>query len=190
MIHLVTRNLIRVNKLSEYTDNFVICHLKERVIPPMVNSVNWFTVYYQSGMSTSDFEDYTDDNQYKYRYVEVRSISDALDKIISDITSEYNTMRANEDFRNEAPEEIMLACACDVQLNRLVVQYFEKHFSSEHIEVSPLNLHQYLKVATQERLADIVKMSLQSEFVYPEDPISFAYALKRTIDGTDVETSV
>ena len=49
-------------------------------------------------------------------------------------------------------------------------------------------MYQYFKATNEEKMAQFVKTALQTEFVYPEDPIAYAYSLHRVLGGSGVSS--
>ena len=60
MIHIVTSNPVAVKSLKDYNDNFIICHLQEKMLLPFANATMgfYFKVYHQDGMILDDFDEY------------------------------------------------------------------------------------------------------------------------------------
>ena len=44
-----------------------------------------------------------------------------------------------------------------------------------------LDLYQYLKITSKDNLVNILTQTLNTKFVYPDDPVAFGYAIYETL---------
>lgn len=185
MIHIVTSNPVAVKSLKDYNDNFIICHLQEKVLLPFANAAMGFLfkIYHQDGMDLEEFNEYENEANYKYEFIPVRSINDALQAIARDVVASEQAAQKEADKLGDTQEEVMLATVCGYSWNKHAISRLNSEIRKLHGETACLDLYTYLRAPNIERLAQIVKNQLQSEFVYPEDPIAFSYALMRTLNG-------
>ena len=95
MIHIVTSNPVAVKSLKDYNDNFIICHLQEKMLLPFANATMgfYFKVYHQDGMILDDFDEYENEGNYRYDFIPVRSISEALQSIALDVAAFATLLR-------------------------------------------------------------------------------------------------
>ena len=185
MIHIVTSNPVAVKSLKDYNDNFIICHLQEKMLLPFANATMgfYFKVYHQDGMILDDFDEYENEGNYRYDFIPIRSISEALQSIAFDVAASEQAAQKEADKTGDTREEITLATVCGYSWNKQVVAKLNSEIRKLRGETACLDLYIYLRAPNIDRLAQIIKNQLQSEFVYPEDPIAFSYAIMRTLNG-------
>jgi len=185
MIHIVTSNPLNIKSLSDYNDNFIICHLQEKILLPFANAAMgyYFKVYHQDGMIPDEMDDYQNEANYKYDFIPVRSIPEALKLIAQDVVSSEQSTQKEADDTGNTREEVTLVTACGYKWNKQVVQKLNFAINRADGETTCLDLYTYLRAPSLEKLGEIVKNNLQSQFVYPEDPIAFSYALMRMLNG-------
>lgn len=204
MLHIITSNRIPVNSLKEYSDNFIICHKSKTEINVPYRNIAYqhqFSIYIQSGMNSQiESENYTSSMEEKFLEYQVSTISDALEdiggKISKDLLCENDRRRsagrgrdkADKDHENNTREEPMIFCACDPAWNHLACSFLNKYFrrnllAKSGISVECLNLFSYLKVVNDDAIKSIIKNILNTDFIYPDEPVSFSYALDRVMFG-------
>lgn len=186
MLNVITSNPISVTSLKRYHDNFIICHATERpLVAPMVNGGIGFSfkVYHQDGMDVEEYDEYTNVPGFKYEFIPVRSITQALDSIVDTIVDDEDKIDQRAGDLNIPKDEIMIVCACGKQWNRLVVQYINKELARD-AESQAFDIYRHFRCTQESQLAQIVKNRLDTKFVYPEDPIAYAYALYQALGGS------
>lgn len=185
MINIITSNPTDIKSIHGYHDNFIIVHLSEATLIPMsMDTVGYnFHVYHQDRMDLSEYDEYQSSSNMRFQFHPVRNIIEALDKIIENIVQAEERARTEAQRFNENQEEIMIASVCDMSWNKQGMKYIDSELAQRNCESSCLNLYQYLRVGSIERLAEILKARLRSDFVYPEDPVAFSYAIMRVLNG-------
>lgn len=109
-------------------------------------------------------------------------LTTVLDDIAGTIAmyQEYN-LSQDEDKQ----EELNVIVVCEKQWNKEAVRYLKQALVDriEDIEDYPnvLDLYQYLKITNKDDLANILVQTLNTKFVYPEDPVAFGYAIYETL---------
>lgn len=178
MTHIITSNLGTVGSIHQYQDNFIIVHLHVVHQAPLVNYTPHFIydVYYQDGMVLD--EDYESDNEVEFVLHPVASITEALDSITDDLVDDdYEENKKDQD----KTEERAIVTACNPSWNRQVTRYMNEQISSLGSSLEVMNLYTYMKIVNIDRLVQSLKASLNTEFIYPDEPISFAYALYQCV---------
>ena len=178
MIHIITSNNVPARSIKEYVDNFELVHMFKIFVPtPFIDGQvrNCFHIYHQPEMDL-DQSEYVDNMQFKYSFFPSPLITSALDNIADSIQSKYE-----ENQKSNSVEEMMVLVACKYAWNQQVCTYLNQYFSSYHMELECLNIYKYMKCASEESLKKIIQNILNSTYVYPEEPISFAYALNQAI---------
>ena len=109
-------------------------------------------------------------------------LTTVLDDIAGMIAAyqEYNLSQDEDD-----QEELNVIVVCEKQWNKEVVRYLNRALADriEDIEDYPnvLDLYQYLKITSKDNLVNILTQTLNTKFVYPDDPIAFGYAIYETL---------
>lgn len=188
MINIITSNPTTIKNIQDYTDNFIVVHLMEcTMISLSVQTSGYkFNIYHQDGMDLSEYEEYQNSSNLRFEFIPVRTISEALDKIIETIVQDEEQARTEAEKFNENQEELMVASVVDMSWNKLGINYINNGLAQHDCESSCLNLYQYLRVGSIQSLVNILKGRLQSDFVYPEDPVAFSYAIMRVLNGVSM----
>ena len=184
MLHVITSNPVRVRNFSDYVDNFVLCHGTRKLIPPRTEPLEVLKIYHQDGMDLDEYDDYLDDVSMELEFIPVQSIPKALDLMAEDIANQEKQSRIQSEEDREQPEEFMVAVACDYGWNARATDFLTRAIRKRGQETVPINVYRLLHVPSMGKLATLVKGQLGSDYVYPEDPIAFGYALGRVLDGT------
>ena len=138
-----------------------------------------FDIFYQDGMEF-DPDDYSNTDTMIFKFHPVNAITTALEEISSMIVDlELDNEEQDEDLQ----EDNQFCVCCDYLTNQQIVQYLNHQFNELDSDTTCLNLYQYLKITDTEKLVNLVKMVLSTDFVYPDEPISFSYALYKAIKG-------
>ena len=82
-------------------------------------------------------------------------------------------------------EELLLTSCCDYNWNKQVVKYVNTQLGDydDQTETTCINLYQYLKVPGMTAMVRMLKNILGTDFIYPEDPVAFGYAVYRILGG-------
>lgn len=178
MTHIISSNLESVKSIRLYNENFIIVHLHVVHQAPLMKYTPRYIydIYYQDGMELDD--SYESEDDVKFNLYPVASITEALDNIADELVdTDYEESKKDED----KTEEIAVICACNPDWNKQVTKYMNDQFSSLDSSLEAMNLYTYMKIGSMDRLVQSLKSSLNTEFVYPDEPISFAYALYQCV---------
>lgn len=180
MIFILTSNNTNIKNIKDYNENFIFC---------LIHSINQypfripkdkfiFDIYYQDGMDI-DIESNTEDMEFRYH--NLSTITEVLDSISDYLYQIENTERnKDEDIR----DEIMFGVCCEYNINNQICKYLINSISNyEDSELIPVNLYQYLKVGSSDKMCQILKRMLHTEFIYPDDPTSYSFALFSAVKG-------
>ena len=188
MLHVITSNPLKLGSIHRNNNNFIVVHTYTKIIIPRVaTSIGYgIDIYHQDGMSLEEFDDYHSDDGIVYDFIPVAAITQALD-MISDVITRDETQRQernrNLEQDDDPPDESMVAVSCDQSWNKQASRYINQILSSNGIELSAIDLYSTLKIVSQNRLTEYLKKSLGTEFIYPEDPVSYGYAIHRVLGG-------
>lgn len=186
MIHLVTTNPIAISNIHEYVDNFVICHLFQEPMLPLADmSLGYhFKIYHQDGMDLSEYEEYLDEPNFKYEFIPVATLTEALDHIIQDVCDSEIDSELDAEESDSSPDQLTLAvCGFNLRLTYLVCKYLNRGLKEEESEMDTLNLYKYLQMTKLSKIADSMKMQLGTDMIYEEDPVAFSFVLNQLING-------
>lgn len=182
MLHVITSNPVDIKHLKQYANNFILVHTYAKIAIPSVNFATYFMdCYHQEGMDLSEYEDYEDDSQFRYSFEDAIQPGPAIETIAEKILNE--DLAAKADTPDDNPEEHMVAFACDYRWNQSAVKRFNSWMREHNSEITAVNLFTVLKVPSMKKLAEYIKMALSTEFVYPDDPVAFGYAVYQTLNG-------
>lgn len=185
MLHIITSNAVPVKNIKEYNDNFVICHLFQKEMNGPFSRMKMkfdFHIFHQDEMEF-DQEEYMNSADMEFHFNSEPDITESLKAIIQTIDS-YNEKYNGKDGEDEDnPEEFQVIVACNKQWNKQVVKYLRQRFHDKGLDITPLDIYEYFGIVNIDKLKNMIQSALGSEFVYPEDPVSFAYALYMTFAG-------
>lgn len=180
MLFCLSSKCSGVTHIREYTENFVFGLLHIRYEYPFhpPKTIYVFDIYYQDGM---DIEEEENTDNMEFRYHSCSTITDALDqisKLLYDI--DFVEQQKDEDIR----EDIMIGVCCDYKINKEICNYLNQKFNEyEDTELQSIDLYQYLKIGSSQSMVQVLKRMLHTEFIYPDDPIAYVYALYQAIQG-------
>lgn len=181
MIIVLASNKLDNPKMYDDNQDFMITALYAERSDVMRDAISYynnelFNTYYKSGMNMEDViaeyspEDDSSDDDDEYNFIEKVYISEVIEEIAANISTleEYD------------PKIII---AIEGLFGTLVTSKLNKIFRSNSVELEAVNLFQYYKISNLEALTKSVKSSLNTNFIYPEDPISFSYALYKFVNN-------
>lgn len=181
MLHVITSNVTGIKHLNGYVQNFILVDTTTRLSIPSVNdSYFQFDIYHEDGMDLESLEDYVDDSSFRYNLLTGIQPGPIIETMAEKILTEDQEAKAKDPTN---PPEMMIAFACDYDWNQSAVKRFNGYMKEHLSELRAVNLFTVLKVPSSEKLAEYVRMALSTEFVYPEDPVSYGYAVYQTLSG-------
>lgn len=183
-LHIITCNPLVGKSIKEYIDNFLICHLTTKLMVPYTEPQYVFTIYHQDGMELEEFEEYISEPGYQYNFVPCEGITTALDMIAEDIMNDEVDLELDKEDSDDNPDELILTVVTQTPaFNRQFSTYLNRIFRENESEVKALDFYQYMKITNIQHIENVIKSQLQTEYVYPEDPVSFAYCLEKIMNG-------
>ena len=181
MIYLLTSNILPIRSIREYNDNFIISLLHVVPFAPLTNGKMKYVydIFHQSEMEMDD--QYTNQTDIEFHLHPVATIEEALVSISQQIKGTEEMIQSRDE---DSQEELVFGVCCDYAWNGQVVKYLNNLFGEmDNCEIQCLNLYTYLKIPSVEAMSRTLKNSLGTEFVYPEEPVAFGYALHTAIGG-------
>lgn len=180
MIYLLTSNSIPITSIKAYNDNFTLSLLHSELSKVHKKNATFYQydIFIQDGMDTEEFD--ITDNMINVDIHEYPDITSSLDKIAEIVYSaEHRQDARDEDVR----EEITLAVCCQYSWNQQVVKYLNSALDELGSSVVAISVFKELHVASMERLSNTLQTVLNTTFIYPDDPVSFGYALHYALGG-------
>lgn len=176
MIHVITTNDFDINSIHDYVDNFVIVHLQVKQLfvglRPITKYV--FDVYHQDGMKF-DEDEYESSSTFEYNFHPIEGLVPTLDVISSTVE------RAPQNQTDY--DETYVALALKNNLATKFKRYLDDNFAEAEVDIKSLDLLQYMHMLKLDHLTHLIKSLLNSEFVYQDDPIAYAYTVYMAING-------
>ena len=193
LIDFITTNPIsdQFKSVRDETDNFIICHHYQTDLKVALQStkLNRFNIYYQEGMEDiieETMETYASDSRNKFRFVPVAYISEALDKIINNISNRITSVMDEDidpDDEGDAEADVQIICAMETNVARGFCSYLNKSCRNNDVECEAISMLQYSKIPKLEDLKNTFVSVFHTEFIYPEDPIQFGYVCRKYVEG-------
>ena len=193
LIDFITTNPIsdQFKSVRDETDNFIICHHYQTDLKVALQStkLNRFNIYYQEGMEDiieETMETYASDSRNKFRFVPVAYISEALDKIINNISNRITSVMDEDidlDDEGDAEADVQIICAMETNVARGFCSYLNKSCRNNEVECEAISMLQYSKIPKLEDLKNSFVSVFHTEFIYPEDPIQFGYVCRKYVEG-------
>lgn len=193
LIDFITTNPIgdQFKSVRDETDNFIICHHYQTDLKVTLQStkLNRFNIYYQEGMEDiieETMETYASDSRNKFRFVPVAYISEALDKIINNISNRITSVMDEDidpDDEGDAEADVQIICAMETNVARGFCSYLNKSCRNNDVECEAISMLQYSKIPKLEDLKNTFVSVFHTEFIYPEDPIQFGYVCRKYVEG-------
>lgn len=180
MIFIVTSNLIDVSSIKDIQDGYVISLLRDSKNLVMVSNptVYQYHLYSQGDMMLSDI--YQSDETLRFQFDTVSSFSEVIEEISRQIyEKEKSELSKDEDVR----EDITVIVCCNYPWNRQMVRALNQELSDIGSDIECLDLYKYLKVGSMDRMVQGLKGMLNTDHVYPDDPVAFSYALYQVVGG-------
>ena len=190
MLHIITSNILPIRNIRSYTDNFVICHLFQKPSNIPYREIKYkydFHIFHQDEMEL-ETEEYMNSIDMEFHFIDKPDITQSLDQIIQTLQSLYEKYNCNNNLDETQQsefdqEDFQVIIACDKNWNRQVFKYIQNKICDVGVDISIIDLYQYFNITNLDKLKSLIQSMLGTEFIYPEDPISFSYALYQTIQG-------
>lgn len=170
MIHIITSSGIT-------EDSPVFCDTTERLIPPKVEPSFVSSVFYKPGEELANLHSYSDGSTTSLRLVPSPSFDRGISQLSEIIRTDEKRELATAKKSGVDPEEIIVAVACQYEINRKVADALSRELKQAGSSIVPLNLYASLKIPSREKLVEYLKLALGSDHIYPDDPVAFGYAL-------------
>lgn len=180
MVYLLTSNNIPITSIKNYNDNFILSLLHSEVskVHRSRTEIYQFDIFIQDGMDTDDFDNSEDlINLDIHEHPDITSSLDQIAEML--VKAESRQEARDEDLR----EEITIAVACQYDWNQQIVKYLNNALSELDSNLIAINIFRELRIPSMDRLTQSLKTALSTEFIYPDDPISFGYALLTALGG-------
>ena len=180
MIYILTANSVPMKSIKDYNDNFVfsLLHTENSKIHKAKKTFYQYDIFLQDGMDTEGYDISGDMiNCDIHEHPEITSSLDHIVEIL--LAAEERQAMRDEDLQ----EEITLMVCCDYQWTQTYVKELNERFAEAESELTALNIYRELHIASKDRLTTMLKTALNTEFIYPDDPIAFGYALVTALGG-------
>lgn len=184
MNHVITCNPIgEIKSLKQPIENFVVCHFHEYDAKFYLTKKTKpiFDLYVQ--------DEYCDDvesllEEYESEQVnvyEVPALSEISEILSQNIAAEYNP----DDLLDEnSDKELPCVYLCaDVDFSNLMTASLNRSFRNKGLELEAINLMKYYQLTNFSKLVDMMKTELETQFIYPEDPVQFAFVTNFMLRG-------
>lgn len=180
MIHIITSNHVPVTSIKHYVDNFMIVHHYKRQIllpysDPKLKHI--FQTYIQTEMDYPE-DEFEDTAQFEFHIHEMSTMIESIDQIILAIYDQWKKIKDSG-----SDEDTMIICACVPEWNTSLCSYMNKIMHSKGMDTTCLNWYQALHAPSIESMKNIMTNRLGTKFIYPDEPVSFAYAIDCAMVG-------
>lgn len=180
MLHIITTNDFPCKNIEfDPGKNFIIVHSYN--VPMNVSTIISdriiYDIYYQEEMNTTQiFEEYQSSNEMEFNLYPMDSVLETMNSICNCLL-DYLPEDTGDDL-----DDFKVFVANEPQRNNQIIKYLSNHFSElNQLLDTPLDIESLTKSYKRTSLADLtklVKSTIGSDMVYPEDPISFSYAVR------------
>ena len=171
-------DIINLNNTQDDKGIFLV-HLCENIIVPFNSNQSGyiFTVYYHHDKNINSYKNsYTDTQSMRFKFVPVTDLIQALNLISESI---INTQKQNMDV----VEENMVAFMLNTSWNTQCLNYINRQLKQKNQTLSCFDIYRYMGIVNKSKLADVIKSMLQTDKVFPDDPIAFAYSVMIALNG-------
>lgn len=179
MLFIITSNIIPVKSIRDYNDNFILTQLFQKELAGPFAKVRMkydFHIFRQDEMELEQ-DEYMNSVDMEFHFNPIGTIAQALDSMVETIEVYNEKYNGNNGEDEDNPEQFQVVVACDKSWNNQVVRYLRDAFHEKGLDIEPLNLFTYFNIVNYDKLKTMIQSVVGSEFIYPEDPISFSYAL-------------
>lgn len=180
MLYIITSSYLNFSSIMNYQENFILSVLHSSIskVHRTRTKIFQFDIYTQDS-SSPELEDCSSEDGINYDIHEHSAIIQSLDEIAEMFMDESIRQQQRT---NDLQEEIIIASCCSYGINSQVVKYLNRYFTSNSSELKVLNLYQQLRIPSSDKMSELLRSLLGTNFIYPDDPISFGYALESAIE--------
>lgn len=179
MLYVITSNDVPIRSVHDYTGGYELSLLHQFSSPVMPGKmISSYDLFMQDETSLEDGLDSS--HLIDIEVHESPSIFSSLEEISELLrAAELSEEEKDEDIRSE----IRVVCACKYQWNKEITRQLGSYLGDRDSEIIPINLFTEFHIPSMDRLANTLKTTLNTTFIYPDDPISFGYALYQALGG-------
>lgn len=186
MIHVITTNPMYMSTIHENIENFIICHLYQKLMLPLSDGSMgyYFRIYHQDGMDLSEYDEYLNEPNMEYEFIPVPTVTTALDMITQTLCDSEVDLELDAEETEDRPDE-MIVCTCGSSLDMTykICKYLNRSLQEEESDIQTLNLFTHMHMTKIEQIANSMKMRLDTEMIYEDDPVAFSYVLYQLMNG-------
>lgn len=184
MNHVITCNPIgEIKSLKNEVDNFIVCHFHEYDAKFYLTKKTKpiFDLYVQDEYCDAVEELLTEYEREQVNVYEVPSLSVIPEVLVQNIGAEYNP----DDLLDEnSDKELPCVYLCaDTPFSTLMASSLNREFRKNGYEIEVTNLMKYYQTPSFDRLVDMMKRELETEFIYKDDPVQFAFVTNFMLRG-------
>lgn len=186
MFHVITSNGIPIRSIRDYIENFVLVHMYTTELKfgrkPITKFI--FDIYHYDGLDENELQPegcvYTSSTEYEYNFIPVAGILPALDMITATVLRfTQSSLDGNDSVplsgTNDTTDTV--AIAVPYEYSNQIRKYLDDQFVDHSSDIEALDMLRYMKFVKLDRLSASLKTLLNTEFVYQDEPISFAYSV-------------
>lgn len=180
MLYVITSNDVPIKSVHEYTGAYQLSllHQYPSAVMKKGKMISVYDIFVQDESSLEDGLDSS--HLVEIDIHESPSIFSSLEEIAAILrAAEIEEFEKDEDIRSE----IRVVCACKYQWNREITRQLQEFLGNQDSEIIPLNLFTELHIPSMDRLVNTLKTALNTQFIYPDDPIAFGFALYQALGG-------
>lgn len=125
-------------------------------------------------------ESYQSENEFYFEFHDVPDIGESIRQIAETIVNrEQKELEKDEDLR----EELTIIVCCTYKWNRRIVNLLNEQFREFNSELECLDLYRYMKIGSTERMTQGLKGVLNTDHIYPDDPVMYGFAIYQITGG-------
>lgn len=140
--------------------------------------------YFQVYEDIEGNEDYEDDYEIEYKFIEMPYISSAVEDILKnikklrDIFDKLNTNLPEEDKLNFDP---MILICIEGTIAKEIIKKMNSYFNSKNMELQAIDYLEMCQCNTFEELGNIIKRNFNLSDFYMDDSILSAYSITQSL---------
>lgn len=184
MNHIITCSPIgKIKSLKDPVDNFIVCHFHE-----------YDAKFYYTKKTLPIYEIFVQDENcnevdelldtYHEENVNVHEVP-ALSEIPTIIAETVALEYSPEDLLDENSdiEVPSVYLSADVSFSNLMTSALNREFRNSALELECVNLIKYYGMTEFSAMVQMMKRELETDFIYSEDPVLFAYVTNHLLRG-------